>query len=104
MARFNVYAHPDAALRKSTPFLLDVQNEFICGLDSRVVVPLRRAALFKLRMRDLHPEFKVAGTPVVMDTPALAAFPARELGACVATLRPHHAEIAAALDGLFGAY
>ena len=29
MARFDVYRHPDPALRKTTPFLLDVQNAYI---------------------------------------------------------------------------
>ena len=104
MARFDVYAHPDATLRRTTPYLLDVQNEFISGLDTRVVVPLRKATLLKLRLRDLHPEFEVGGTAVVMDTPSLAAFPARELGPCVGSLRDKQADIAGALDSLLGAY
>ena len=41
MARFDVYAHADADTRKKTPFLLDVQNSYIDGLETRVVVPLR---------------------------------------------------------------
>ena len=32
MARFDVYRHPDAKQRVATPFLLDVQNEYISGL------------------------------------------------------------------------
>jgi toxin CcdB len=104
MARFDVYAHPDAAVRKTTPYLLDVQNEFISGLDTRVVVPLRKAALFKQRLRDLHPEIDVNGVKVVMDTPALAAFPARELGQRVLSARSQQPEIAGALDSLFGGY
>lgn len=104
MARFDVYAHPDATLRRSTPFLLDVQNEFIFGLDTRVVVPLRKASLFRNRLRDLHPEFEVAGVKVVMDSPALAAFPARELARPVDSLRSRQADVAGALDSLFGAY
>ena len=43
MARFDVYRHPDAKQRVTTPFLLDVQNEYISGLQTRVVLPLRRA-------------------------------------------------------------
>jgi toxin CcdB len=104
MARFDVFQHPDAAARRTTPFLLDVQNEFISGLDTRVVVPMRKAAQVKLRLRDLHPEFEVGGVRVVMDTPALAAIPAGELGPRVATLGEHRADIVAALDCLFGAY
>jgi toxin CcdB len=42
MARFDVYANPTAAERRHTPFYVDVQNDFINTLSSRVVVPLRR--------------------------------------------------------------
>ena len=44
MARFDVYPHPDAVLRKKTPYLLDVQNNPISHIASRVVVPLRPVA------------------------------------------------------------
>ena len=104
MARFDVYAHPEAAMRKSTPFLLDVQNEFISGLDSRVVIPLRAASLYKTRLRDLNPAFEIEGKPVVLDTAALAAFPARELSRRVSNLEGGRQEILAAMDCLFGAY
>jgi toxin CcdB len=104
MAQFDVYAHPDAALRKATPFLLDVQNEFIHGLDTRVVVPLRAISRVRTPLRDLHPEFEVQGSRVVLDTPALAAIPTRELSRRVANLGPRRAEIVAALDNLFGSY
>ena len=53
MARFDVYQQPDAALRRTTPFLLDVQNTHISGIATRVVVPLRTAHLVALPMRDL---------------------------------------------------
>lgn len=104
MARFDVYAHPLAAMRKFTPFLLDVQNDHISGLDSRVVIPLRAATLYRTRLRDLNPAFEVASREVVLDTAALAAFPARELIKRVASLESRSAEIVAAMDCLFGAY
>ena len=104
MARFDVYAHPVAAMRKFTPFLLDVQNDFIDGLDSRVVVPLRAAALYRTRLRDLNPTFEIDNKTVVLDTAAMAAFPARELAKRVASLAQQQEEIVAAIDCLLGAY
>ena len=104
MARFDVYAHPVVAMRKFTPFLLDVQNDFIDGLNSRVVIPLRSAALYRTRLRDLNPAFEVIDKPVVLDTAALAAFPARELVKPVANLDKQREEIVAAMDCLFGSY
>ncbi|MDB5858920.1 MAG: CcdB-like toxin protein [Ramlibacter sp.] len=104
MARFDVFSHPDATLRRSTPFLLDVQNSHISGLATRIVVPLRPAAAFTLRARDLNPAFEVGGREVVADTAALGAFPAAELRAPVANLRSSAGDIVAALDTLFGSH
>ena len=77
MACFEVYPHPDAALRRNTPFLLDVQNNPISGIATRVVVP---------------------------DTAALAAVPHAGLKKAVDNLAAHSGAIVAALDVLFGAY
>ena len=104
MARFDVYRHPDAALRKVTPYLLDVQNNFIDRVASRVVIPLRHAVAFGPRMRDLNPLVDIEGEAVVLDTAALAAFPAAGLKQPVASLLTHRDNIVAALDTLFGSY
>jgi toxin CcdB len=94
VARFDVYRHPDATLRKATPFLLDVQNEYISGLQTRVVLP----------MRDLNPVLDVGGVAVVLDAAAIGAIPLSELKAPVANLRTQADLIVNALDALFGAY
>ena len=104
MARFDVYTHPDASARKSTPYLLDIQNEYIDSLASRIVIPLRPAALYKNRLRDLNPVFEILGKQVVLDTASMAAFPTRELNKSVANLQDKTEEIVAALDCIFGSY
>ncbi|MGV3492505.1 MAG: CcdB family protein [Ramlibacter sp.] len=104
MARFDVFRHPDAQLRKSTPYLLDVQNDYIDSLDTRVVLPLRAARLSGPPMRDLNPGFEIEGVAVVLDTPAIGAFPVAELRQLVASLRPQSELIVNALDTLFGSY
>lgn len=86
MARFDVYPHPDTAMQAVTPFLLDVQNNFIDQLQSRVVIPLRLATSFGPTMRDLNPLFTISGQSVVLDTAALAAFPASGLKKSVINL------------------
>jgi toxin CcdB len=104
MAKFHVYRHPDPDLRKKTPFLLDVQNDFIERVASRVVIPMRDAAVFGPRMADLNPLFTVSGQKVVLDTPAIAAFPASGLKTPVQSLVSDGPTIVAALDTLFGSY
>jgi toxin CcdB len=104
MARFDVYPHPDTTKRGLTPFLLDVQNNFIDKLQSRVVIPLRAAAAFGPTMRDLNPLFTISGQSVVLDTAALAAFPASVLKKPVTNLSTQSQDVVAALDTLFGSY
>jgi toxin CcdB len=104
VARFDVYTHPDAAARKNTPYLLDIQNEYIDSLATRIVIPLRPVALYKNRLRDLNPVFEILGKQVVLDTASMAAFPTRELIKSVANLQDKTEEIVAALDCIFGSY
>jgi len=104
MARFDVYAHPDAAERAVIPFLLDVQSSYLEGLDTRVVVPLFASARFDVRVRNLNPCLEVSGKPVVMDTASIGAIPVSELRRPVANLTERQLEIQDALDTLFGSY
>jgi toxin CcdB len=104
MARFDVYANPEATERKHTPYFVDVQNNHIDHLATRVVVPLRREAAFGPRARNLNPVFVIGTDSVVLDTPALAAIPGSELRKPVSSLTVSRAQIQEALDTLFGAY
>ncbi|MDZ7589634.1 MAG: CcdB family protein [Rubrivivax sp.] len=104
MARLDVYANPDATERRHTPFFVDVQNDYIDHIETRVVIPLRREAAFGPRARNLHPLLQVAGEPVVLDTSAIAAVPTAELRKRVGELRDARAEIQEALDTLFGTF
>ncbi len=104
MARFDVYRHPDAALRKTTPYLLDVQNDYINGIETRVVLPIRTTRQLGLPMRDLNPLLEIDGTQVVLDAAAIGAFPAAELRSPVVNLRAQADLILNALDTLFGSH
>ena len=104
MARFDAYANPDSSERRHTPFLVDVQNEFIDALTTRVVIPLRKESAFGARARNLNPMLVVAGESAVLDTAAIAAVPLSELKKRVGNMREHRALVLEALDTLFGAY
>jgi toxin CcdB len=104
LARFDVYANPDPADRKLIPYLLDVQNDFLDALDTRVVVPLWAGAALAARTRRLNVELEVAGKKVVMDTASLGAIPGQELRKPVANLAANRLAIQDALDTLFGSY
>ena len=104
MARFDVYRHPDAKQRATTPFLLDVQNEYISGLHTRVVLPLRRAERVAIPLRDLNPALEVDGVAVILDAAAIGAVPLSFLKAPVGNLRAHADVVSNALNALFGGY
>ena len=104
MARFDVFANPDAAERVHTPYFLDVQNDHIDGLDTRVVIPLRTEAAFGPRARRLNPLLAVADAPLVLDTAALGAVPLFELRQPLLRLGNSRAAVQDALDTLFGGY
>jgi toxin CcdB len=102
--RFEVYANPAPAERRVTPYFVDVQNDYIDHLETRVVIPLRKEAAFGPRARDLNPLLQVLGEPVVLDAAAIGAVPCVELRRSVANLQDARDQIQNALDALFGAY
>jgi len=102
VAHFDVYPNPAVGERKHTPYLLDLQNDYIDGLSTRVVAPLRRAAAFGPRARNLNPVFTVAEEDLVLDAATLGALPLALLRRPVANLRGARVPIQEALDTLFG--
>jgi len=104
MARFDAVANPDASERRHTPYLVDVQNNYIDHLATRIVLPLRREAAFGPCARNLNPVFTVGDDRVVLDTSTLGAVPLSELRRVVANLGDSRAALQEAMDTLFGAY
>ncbi len=104
MPRFDVYRNQDKQDSELIPFYLDVQSDHIKGLESRVVVPLIKAELFKQKTEDLHPEFEVEGQLVVMVTSGLGAVPQGLLRRPVANFSSKQLLIQNAIDALFGSY
>ena len=104
MARYEVYANPEPGERAHTPYLLDLQNNYISGLATRVVAPLRAEAAFGKPARGLNPAFLIRDEAVVLDTAALGAIPAPLLRQPVVSLRAQAAVINTALGTLFGGF
>ena len=104
MATYDVYPNPDTEDRAATPYLLDVQNNFL-EIDTRVVVPLHDASRFGLALvRDLNPELVVQDKILIMNTAAIGAIPAADLRLPLANLAGQSAAIQNALDTLFGGF
>ena len=76
MPRFDVYAN-EGASAKTTPYILDIQNDLFDGLDTRMVIPLRPMGQFaNLKIPErLMPVFSIAGQDFVLETPKWQRFP-----------------------------
>ncbi len=104
MARLDVYPNPDKSEHWHTPFVLDIQNDHLRGVETRVVIPLRDAKVHGAAIERIQPTFTIEDRLVVLDTPTLATFPLGWLRNPVANLRPQQAAVQDALDALFGSY
>jgi toxin CcdB len=105
MARFDVYANPSKPAG-NVPYLLDVQSNLLQGLNSCLVIPLRRLDAFEgLRLPErLCPIVQVQGASFMLDTPQLAAIPRKALKNAVYSLADEQSRITAALDFVFQGY
>ena len=101
MPRFDVFPTPFSDERRHTPFWLDVQADHLSALETRVIVPLRRATTASLAKRDLNPTLEVDGVALYADVANIAAFPRMLLKRPVTNLRVDRLVIEDALDFLF---
>lgn len=101
MAQFTVCRNKNPQTRSAVPFLLDIQNDLLQDLETRVVVPLRPvSALQGQALRTLMPVLEVEGERFIMVTPQMAGIPKSELGAPVTRVEQYRFEIIAAIDFL----
>jgi toxin CcdB len=105
MAQFDVFRN-NGDHAEITPYFLDIQSDLLQGLETRVVVPLRRCDHFPLVSlpSNLIPTFEIEDIEYLLETPKLAAIPLRLLKTPVTSLASSQFKITAALDFLFHGY
>lgn len=101
MTQFTVYRNKNPRSRTTFPYLLDVQSDLLDGLQTRVVIPLTKAAaLTRKPVAHLMPLVQFDGDNYVLMTPQLAGIPRNELGPQAGSLAEHRDTIVAAMDFL----
>lgn len=101
MPQFTVCRNKNPQTLSAIPFLLDVQNDLLSDLETRVVVPLCPVSAMKgMTLRTLMPVLEIDGERFVMLTPQMAGIPKSELGAPVTRVEQYRYEIIAAIDFL----
>ncbi len=101
MAQFTVYRNRNARSKAVFPLLVDVQSDLLEDLQTRVVIPLSKAAaLTKQPVSQLTPLIDFEDTPLVLVTPQLAGIARSELGPAAGNLAHRRETILAAMDFL----
>jgi len=105
MARFDIYENTGAK-KDTAPFLVDVQNDFVQPLATRIVIPLVKADTVSNKPTgDVFPMLRVNGTEHYLFTPQLAAAPLNRLKKPVASADADDiAKIRGAIDKVFGGF
>ena len=99
MAQFDVYVNPSKQTRSAYPFILDIQNELLESIATRIVVPLGIAENFRNEeMKGLTPRIEFEGTDLLIMIPQVASMPARALKEPIGTLLHLRDEVISALD------
>ncbi len=101
MPQFAVHRNANEATRSAIPLLLDIQNDLLENLGTRVVIPLYKPAAVRAGIIDrLTPQVEVNGAEYVAVTSELAGIPRKSLGAQVGDLGHCRNDIVAAIDFL----
>jgi toxin CcdB len=101
MAQFIVYRNKNARTKTIFPLLVDVQSDLLEDLQTRVVIPLSKAAaLTKKPMSVLMPTLPFDGDAYVLTTPELAGVARADLGPPAGSLAERRDTILAAMDFL----
>jgi toxin CcdB len=101
LAQFTVYRNKSARSKAVYPLLVNVQSDLLEDLQTRVVIPLSKAAaLAKRPVSQLTPLIEFEGTQYVLVTPQLAGIAQTELGPVTGSLAQSRDTIFAAMDFL----
>ncbi len=97
MAQFDVYKNENPNTNKNFPYLLDVQNDILKSLSTRVVIPL---AINKKIIQGLTKEFIINQQTVYMFTAQIGTVPITDLENKVISLQEQKDEIKNSIDFL----
>ena len=99
MAQFEVYRNPSKTSSMFYPYLVDIQNNYLSDLDTRIVIPLGKAERFnKQIMQKLQLEIQYEEEDLVLMTPQIASISKKLLKLPIGSLANLNQEIINALD------
>ncbi|MEV9498912.1 CcdB family protein [Aliarcobacter butzleri] len=97
MAQFDVYENLNEKSKQNIPYLLDIQNDILKDLTTRVVIPL---LITNKAINFLNPKFTINQIDVILSTAEMASIPMEILGEKICSLKEKREEIIGAVDFL----
>lgn len=99
MAQFDVYVNPNSRSRKLYPYILDVQNNLLADLSTKLVIPVGRLEDFKHELiSKLTIEVTYNDEKLVLLTPQRASIPSKLLKEPIGNLQQLRMEIIDSID------
>ena len=95
--QFDLHIHPIAALRKSFPYIVKIQSDYLDALPTRLCASLFRGRP-QLAIERLEPVVSVNDESLILSVLDLATFGLSELGEPVHTIEAYRHEIVSAVD------
>ena len=102
MSQFSVYENKDKSTKNTYPYFLNVQNDLLDELNSRVVIPFSTPGSIKHRdAKKLCPIIQIKGNDFVLLTHQITSVPKSFLSSKVGQVDSFRTEIISAIDLLF---
>jgi toxin CcdB len=105
MAQFSVHINTNIETKDNYPFLVDIQNQILDTLETRLVIPLILVSKYKNKViKELMPIVKINKKEYVVIVPLMASIHKNNLGQIVTDVGSKRQEIIYALDFLITGY
>jgi len=97
MAQFIIHQYKNS--KSTVPYLLDIQNDFLEDLETRLVIPVYPAnVLHGKRMTKLTPMIEIDGVQYILMIPELTSISKKYLGAEIINISQHRTMVLSAID------
>ncbi len=97
MAQFDVYINNSPKSKDLFPYFLDIQNDILKHIDTRVIIPL---SSLNLQNKSLNPSFKIDNKNLILASTEITNIHKSILGNKVCSLENKKAEIISSIDFL----
>jgi len=102
MAQFDISINKNRSSKADVPYLMDIQSDPVSILETRIVVPLRKAVNFNNKtISKIHISIEIENKKYIVFISELAAIPSGMIGSTIANVIHLRTEIVSAIDLLF---